>query len=223
MSTNGATTTNNNKCSNGVMGSSEHGLLHNVLISTEWTSVEQSLLEELLVKYASDRRELCYRKISKELQDKTSRDVACRCQWMTKKEIGKRRKDEEGSSRKQNNRKEKTTDQQVKPSSHASNHANGLPSSSSSINNDDGINYKVIDGEIGKLLEQNAMALHQISVNFTTLKLHENINLFRQVRNNIDKISNEVKDMPEVMKRMPPLPVKLNEELANSILYRTQS
>jgi len=27
-------------------------------------------------------------------------------------------------------------------------------------------------------------------------------------------------DMPEVMKQMPPLPVKLNEELANSILPR---
>lgn len=28
-------------------------------------------------------------------------------------------------------------------------------------------------------------------------------------------------DMPEVMKQMPPLPVTINEELANSILPRT--
>lgn len=30
-----------------------------------------------------------------------------------------------------------------------------------------------------------------------------------------------VNDTPEVMKQMPPLPVKVNEELANSILPRT--
>ncbi|CAH1424244.1 unnamed protein product [Lactuca virosa] len=223
---NGAATTINNVSNGGraavrensAVFSSERGLLHNIVISTDWTRKEQSLLEELLVRYASDRKELRYGKISKELQDKTFRDVAYRCQWMTKKEIGKRRKAEESSSRKRNTKREKFTEQQVKPSSHATNHANGLPSSSSSINNDDGINYKVIGGEIGMLLEQNDKALDQISANLSALKLHENINLLCQTRNNLDKLLTELKYMPEVMNQMPPLNVKLNEELVDSIL-----
>ncbi|KAG4945159.1 hypothetical protein JHK87_041166 [Glycine soja] len=52
-------------------------------------------------------------------------------------------------------------------------------------------------------------------------QVQENINLFCQTRDNILKIMNELNDSPEVMKQMPPLPVKVNEELASSILPRT--
>ncbi|KAL6563543.1 hypothetical protein OROGR_002502 [Orobanche gracilis] len=51
--------------------------------------------------------------------------------------------------------------------------------------------------------------------------IHENINLFCQARSNIHSILNDSSDMPEIMKQMPPLPVKLNDELANSILPRS--
>lgn len=199
------------------MGPSQRALKHNVDLSVQWTPDEQSLLEELLVKHASDNRVLRYAKIAGKLQDKTARDVALRCRWMTKKEFGKRRKDD--SSRKQI-KKEKVVDQQAKPSSHAMNRANGLPyaQSSVSIDSDDGISYNAIGGASGQLLEQNAQALDQISANFSALKVHENINLFCQTRNNIIAILNDLNDMPEIMKQMPPLPVKLNEELANSIL-----
>ncbi|KAK6145187.1 hypothetical protein DH2020_022007 [Rehmannia glutinosa] len=77
-----------------------------------------------------------------------------------------------------------------------------------------------IGGAAGQLLEQNAQALEQISANFSACKIHENVNLFCQARNNISSILNDLSDMPEIMKQMPPLPVKLNEELANSILPR---
>ncbi|KAL0389200.1 UNVERIFIED_CONTAM: hypothetical protein Scaly_0277100 [Sesamum calycinum] len=76
-------------------------------------------------------------------------------------------------------------------------------------------------GAAGQLLEQNAHALDQISANFSAFKIHENIDLFCQARNNILSILNDFSDLPEIMKQMPPLPVKLNEELANSILPRT--
>ncbi|WMV46351.1 hypothetical protein MTR67_039736 [Solanum verrucosum] len=49
-------------------------------------------------------------------------------------------------------------------------------------------------------------------------KIQENINLFTQARNNIFTILNDLNDMPEIMKQMPPLPVKLNDELASLIL-----
>nr|KYP58423.1 hypothetical protein KK1_013830 [Cajanus cajan] len=78
-----------------------------------------------------------------------------------------------------------------------------------------------IGGPTGELLEQNAQALNQISTNLSAFQVQENINLFCQTRDNILKIMNDLNDSPEVMKQMPPLPVKVNDELANSILPRT--
>lgn len=202
------------------VGPSQRALKHSVDLSVQWSPDEQSLLEELLVKYASDTRVVRYAKIAGKLQDKTVRDVALRCRWMSKKEIGKRRKDDNNSLRKHKDKKEKVVDQQAKPFSHATNHANGLPYAQSlvSMDSDDGISYKAIGGASGQLLEQNAQALDQISANFSAFKVHENIHLFCQTRNNIIAILNDLNDMAEIMKRLPPLPVTLNDELANSIL-----
>ncbi|OMP10432.1 hypothetical protein COLO4_04514 [Corchorus olitorius] len=58
-------------------------LRHNPGISNDWTPDEQSLLEELLAKYASDSTIVRYAKIAMQLKDKTVRDVALRCRWMT--------------------------------------------------------------------------------------------------------------------------------------------
>ncbi|KAI3667858.1 hypothetical protein L6452_42928 [Arctium lappa] len=205
---------------NSGVGPSQRALKHSVDLSMQWTPDEQSLLEELLVKYVSDDRVVRYAKIAGKLQDKTARDVALRCRWMSKKEIGKRRKDDNNLSRKHKDKKEKVGDQQAKPSSHATHRANGLPYAQLSVfmESDDGISYKAIGGASGQLLEQNAQALDQISANFSAFKVHENINLFCQTRNNILTILNDLNDMPQIMKQMPPLPVKLNDELANSIL-----
>ncbi|KAH0738017.1 hypothetical protein KY290_036722 [Solanum tuberosum] len=114
---------------------------------------------------------------------------------------------------------EKVTDYMPK-SSFVANRANGPPYAQSvmSMDSDDGISYKAIGGTTGQLLEQNAQALDQISANFTVFKIQENINLFTQARNNIFTILNDLNDMPEIMKQMPPLPVKLNDELASLIL-----
>ncbi|KAD4584301.1 hypothetical protein E3N88_21902 [Mikania micrantha] len=222
---NGATTANNNGGGSAVpeksvVGPTQSALRHNPGLSVEWAPDEQSLLEELLTKYASDSNLLRYAKIAKKLQDKTVRDVALRCRWMTKKENGKRRKEDNNSSRKNKDKKEKVTEHLAKSSSHATNRANGPPYAHSavSMDSDDGISYKAIGGTAGQLLEQNAQALDQISANFAVFKGHENINLFCQARNNIISILNDLNDMPEIMKQMPPLPVKLNEELITSML-----
>ncbi|KAM0044579.1 putative SANT/Myb domain-containing protein [Helianthus debilis subsp. tardiflorus] len=205
---------------NSVVGPTQSALRHNPGLSVEWAPDEQSLLEELLTKYASDSAVLRYAKIAKKLQDKTVRDVALRCRWMTKKENGKRRKEDNNSSRKNKDKKEKVTEHLAKSSSHATNRANGPPYAQSavSMDSDDGISYKAIGGTAGQLLEQNAQAFDQISANFAAFKVHENINLFCQAQNNIVSILNDLNDMPDIMKQMPPLPVKLNEELTNSML-----
>ncbi|KAL1211985.1 hypothetical protein V5N11_023955 [Cardamine amara subsp. amara] len=196
-------------------------LRHNPGISTDWNHEEQSLLEDLLAKFASEPIIVRYAKIAMKMKDKTVRDVALRCRWMTKKENGKRRK-EDHSSRKSKDKKEKTTDSSVKSSSHLNVHPNGpsyaLPMMP--IDTDDGISYKAIGGVSGDLLEQNAQMFNQVSSNFSAFQLHENVNILCKARDNILAILNDLNDMPEVMKQMPPLPVKVNEELANSILPR---
>ncbi|KAL7172940.1 hypothetical protein ACSBR2_032416 [Camellia fascicularis] len=205
---------------NSPVGPTQAVLRHNPGLSVEWTPDEQYLLEDLLNKYSSERNIMRYAKIAMQLKDKTVRDVALRCRWMNKKENGKRRKEDHNSARKNKDKKEKITDPMAKSASHVTNRSNGPPYAQSviSMDSDDGISYKAIGGVKGELLEQNGQALEQISANFASLRIHENINLFCQTRNNILTILNDMNDMPEIMRQMPPLPVKLNEELANSIL-----
>ncbi|KAL3625777.1 hypothetical protein CASFOL_030306 [Castilleja foliolosa] len=199
---------------------SQTALRHNPGLSLDWTPEEQSTLEDLLTKYASETNIVRYSKISQALKDKTVRDVALRCRWMNKKENGKRRKDDH-NSRKNKDKKEKAIDTLAK-SSQVANRLNGPPYvQSMMMDSDDGISYDAIGGATGQLLEQNGHALDQISANFSSFKIHENIDLFCQARNNILSILNDFNDLPEIMKQMPPLPVKLNEELASSILPRT--
>ncbi|KAL0389201.1 UNVERIFIED_CONTAM: hypothetical protein Scaly_0277200 [Sesamum calycinum] len=129
---------------NSVAGPSQSALRHNPGLSLEWTPEEQSMLEDLLAKYASESNIVRYAKIAQALKDKTVRDVALRCRWMNKKENGKRRKDDH-SSRKNKDKKEKAIDSLPK-SSQVANRSNGLPYAQSimPMDSDDGISYKVI-------------------------------------------------------------------------------
>ncbi|KAI9079406.1 hypothetical protein K1719_038705 [Acacia pycnantha] len=193
---------------------------HNPGISLDWTPDEQAILEEGLAKFTSESNIIRYAKIALQLQNKTVRDVALRVRWMNKKENSKRRKDD--LTRKNKDKKERVSDPSTK-SSHFATRSNVSPYAPPMImmDNDDGISYKAIGGPTGELLEQNAQALNQISANLAAFQIQENFNLFCQTRDNILKIMNDLNDLPEVMKQMPPLPIKVNEELANSILPRT--
>ncbi|CAN1247983.1 hypothetical protein LINPERPRIM_LOCUS6568 [Linum perenne] len=192
---------------NGKPESSNSGaaLKHNPGISNDWTAEEQSILEDGLSKYASESNIIRYAKIAMQAQ---------------KKEFSKRRK-EDNLSRKSKDKKEKLTDSSTKPSSFVARpNAPAYANTVVPIDYDDGISCKDIGGVTGELLEQNAQALGQISSNLSTMQIQENINLLFRTRDNILKIMNNLNDVPEVMKQMPPLPVKLNEELANAILPR---
>ncbi|MED6144675.1 hypothetical protein PIB30_017776 [Stylosanthes scabra] len=195
---------------------------HNPGISLDWTSEEQAILEDGLTKYASETNIVRYAKIALQLQTKTVRDVALRVRWMNKKENSKRRKDDHNLTRKSKDKKERVSDAAAK-SSHFPARSNVPPYAPPMItmDNDDGIPCTAIGGPTGELLEQNAQALNQISANLSSFLIQDNINLFCQTRDNILKIMNELNDSPEVMKQMPPLPVKVNDDLANSILPRT--
>ncbi|PIA25810.1 hypothetical protein AQUCO_10800051v1 [Aquilegia coerulea] len=186
-----SSTTVTDNSSSSVLGGPVQSMKHNPGLSVKWTPEEQSILDDGFTK------------------------------WMTKKESGKRRK--EDVSRKNKDKKEKVIDPSAKSSAHLAVRPN-VPSYAPPViplDNDDGISFKAIGGPTGHLLEQNAQIFDQISANFATLQIHENINLFCQTRDNILTIMNDLNDMPGIMKQMPALPVKVNEELAHSILPRT--
>ncbi|KAH0661311.1 hypothetical protein KY284_026242 [Solanum tuberosum] len=191
-------------------------LKHSAYLNNEWTPEEQSVLEELLAKYSSDSEMHCYVQIAMHLNGKCLRDVIFRCRWMSQN--GKQGSDD--ISRKNKDKKEKLTDLMPKLTNIA-NQANASPNAQAILpmDSDGGIFYQAIGGLTGMLLEQNAQALDQISANFAACKIQENINLLLQTQSNIFNVVNNLNDISE-MKRMPPLPVKLNEELANSILQQ---
>lgn len=190
---------------------------HQQTISMDWTPEEQNVLEEGLAKYTTESNIIRYAKIAVQLKNKTVRDVALRCRWMTKKEISKRKKDDY-NARKIKDRKEKAVADSLPRLSRL-----GIQSGLSQVPgltstcNDDGISYHVITGATRQLLQQNAWVFKKISTNLATHQIHENIGLLTQARDNIFKILTNMNEMEPGMKKMAPLP-KLNEELANSIL-----
>ncbi|KAG6768727.1 uncharacterized protein [Populus alba] len=194
-------------------------LKHNPGISTDWTFEEQTILEEGLVDFAEETNVVRYAKIAMNLPNKTVRDVALRCRWMNKKEQSKRRK-EDNLARRSRDKKERHGD----PSAKTSNFMAARPSVSPfatpmmPLESEEGISYDAIGGITGELLKQNAQILNQISANLASFQIQENFNLLRQTRDNIRKIMNQMNDVPELMKQMPPLPVKLNDDLADTIL-----
>ncbi|KAK3204361.1 hypothetical protein Dsin_018407 [Dipteronia sinensis] len=212
----------NHNNNNSVIERTGASMKHNPGISPEWTADEHRILEDGLRQFPSDTNLIRYAKIATLLQNKTVRDVALRCRWMAlrfKKENSKRRK--EDSARKSKDKKERVIDSSANPAYFTV--QPNVPSYATPripTDCDDGISCRAIGGAMGEILEQNAQVIHQISVNLESLQIEDNIELFCQTRDNIVKILNNLNDMPEKMRQMPPLPVRMNEELANTILPR---
>ncbi|KAJ1410478.1 hypothetical protein SESBI_21979 [Sesbania bispinosa] len=195
------------------------GLRHNPGIYRYWSPAEQTILEEELVKYASETNIIRYAKIAPLLNDKTSREVALRVLWMKKNANGKRRKDDHNLTRKSKDKKVKGSDPAAESSQFAaqpiaSPYALAMPM----MDNDGVISYKAIGGLAGQLLEQNAQALSQISNNLDFGQFQDNISLFCQIRDRVTTIYNDINGMSELMKNMPPLPFTLNDAMLNDAI-----
>ncbi|GAA0150985.1 hypothetical protein LIER_09801 [Lithospermum erythrorhizon] len=187
----------------------------------EWTPDEQAILEEGLIKYASEPVINSYAKIALLLENKTIRDVALRCTWMRKKENTKKRKEDlglTGRNKEINVTMENVLDPTVMPPyiTVSQGFAQCIPRLTTN-KTDVGISYNGVAGPVRHLLQQNAQTFDQISMNIATNQLHENIGLLFQSRENIYKILKSLDDMP-AMKQMHPLPIKVDEELANTVL-----
>ncbi|KAF2605980.1 hypothetical protein F2Q68_00046077, partial [Brassica cretica] len=163
----------------------------------EWSTEEQLKLEVGLEKYKDKPSIIKYIKIAATLPDKTVRDVALRCRWITDKQTGL-------SSRITS----------VLPDSMAS-YPLLMPFTSSSNKH---ITSEDLSGHAISLLEQNVRALSQIRANLSSYKVHDNIDLFCQTRNNLITIQNDMNNMPGLMSQMPPLPVAINDNLSATLL-----
>ncbi|KAH7664342.1 Homeodomain-like protein [Dioscorea alata] len=198
------------------------GLKHDTGLAVDWSLEEQAILREGLDKYANEPNIMKYIKIAAMLREKTVRDVALRCRWMTKKENGKRRKPEECfMGKKIKDRKEKMVDSFPKmnissiPSGNMLGYAHLMQRMTHNRFMHEG---PAIDSATKNLLDENSRVLSQISSNLETFKLQDNINLFYRMRNNVATILTSMSKMPGIMSQMPPLPVSINEDLVNVII-----
>ncbi|XP_028766921.1 uncharacterized protein LOC114724680 isoform X2 [Neltuma alba] len=217
ISSNSVISQANNSSGSSLLLDSVPGLKHDTVLAVEWSVEEQYRLEEGLSRYSDEPSIMRYIKIAATLPDKTVRDVALRCRWMTRK---RRKPGEHNVGKKVNNGKDKPAmpssetnlhlapPQSMVTYSHMSNH----------VDQSKRILYDGICGPMKQLLEQNAQAFCQITANLSSYKFQENIDLFCQTRHNISTILNDMREMPGIMSQMPPLPVSINEDLVSRIL-----
>ncbi|KAF8080509.1 hypothetical protein N665_0937s0011 [Sinapis alba] len=181
-------------------------------LASEWSTEEQLKLEVGLEKYKDKPSIMKYIKIAATLPDKTVRDVALRCRWMTRK----RRKAEEFNYGKRITSSKAGLSSSMPsalPDSMAS-YPFLMPFTSSSKH----ITSEDLSGHAISLLEQNVRAFSQIRANLSSYKVHDNIDLFCQTRNNLITIQNDMNNMPGLMSQMSPLPVAINDDLSATLL-----
>ncbi|XP_057990836.1 uncharacterized protein LOC110666879 isoform X4 [Hevea brasiliensis] len=200
-------------------------LKHDTGLAIEWSVDEQYKLDEGLSKFTDEPNIMRYIKIAAMLPDKTVRDVALRSRWMMRK---RRKAEEHNLGEKFNSRKDKLVE-----SSPTTNIPSAVPRSMPVcpimmhyLDQGEPLSFEGISGTSRHLLEQNAQAFRKITANLSmfnvsSFKLQDNIDLFCHTRNNITAILNDMREMPGIMSQMPPLPVSINEDLANSILLTT--
>lgn len=84
----------------------------------------------------------------------------------------------------------------------------------------EGASGSVQRGQISQLLDQNFQIIAQIQENMKWLRVHENTDLLVRLRDNTSNILQTMGRSEEGFSQMPPLPVQMNLDLANSVLPR---
>ncbi|KAK1273636.1 hypothetical protein QJS04_geneDACA009891 [Acorus gramineus] len=146
---------------------------HDTGLSVDWSVDEQAILEDGLVKFSDEPNIMRYIKIAATLRDKTVRDVALRCRWMTKKENGKRRKPEECyTGKKMKDRKDNLVDPALNPNISLPPQTNvGVYPAMMQHRDQISCAATMADDQAGFLLKENIQAFHQISCNLHNLKI----------------------------------------------------
>ncbi|KAJ3680249.1 hypothetical protein LUZ60_016527 [Juncus effusus] len=187
-------------------------------ISVNWSPYELAVLRDGLSRHGLEPNIMKYIKIASRLPQKTVRDVAMRCQWMTRKESSKRRKSEEYYAGLQDN-KEIVADSSLWASNCALQSENATSPSFivNNANQNNQISCGGIDNVMQQVLEENKQLLAQIKSNIETFQTQNNIPLMERTRKNITLMLQCTSQMP-AMSRMPSLPVSLDEKNTSYIL-----
>ncbi|KAK9835521.1 hypothetical protein WJX74_002231 [Apatococcus lobatus] len=206
--------------------------------SAEWTSEEQATLDALAAKLSAEKykdpleRAL---RIAAGLKRKNVRDVALRLRWVAIVQANKKRKlaaaglAAESDAKKQQKAPGLTSGPKLPPQGplapfQATAFAPGGPATLPPLqplpmlDDHGGASVGGIGGPIGQLLDQNLAYLNQFRTNMQCFKVNENTDLLVRFRDNILNILQQMNGMQGVMSQMPPLPVRLNVELANNFL-----
>ncbi|KAL9229896.1 hypothetical protein vseg_005313 [Gypsophila vaccaria] len=223
ISSSSPTTTAAGNASGSLLVDSVPGLKHDAGLAVEWNEEEQYKLEEGLVKFKDEPSIMKYIKIAAILRDKTVRDVALRCRWMTRK---RRKQEDLNLGSKVNYRKDKFVESSSKSNMPSSSMPNVGPYSfqHNQMDQNQRLNCQLLSSKAKQLLEHNLQALNQIDNNMTCFKLQDNIDLFCCARdniNNINHILNNMKEFSVKMNQMQDLPISIDQNLANSFLPRT--
>ncbi|KAG8060187.1 hypothetical protein GUJ93_ZPchr0002g25781 [Zizania palustris] len=158
-----------------MLADSSQSLKYGAPMAVDWTYPEIQLLHDGLLKYANEPGIMKYIKIAAMLPEKTVRDVAMRCQWMTKKENTRRRRtDEHHLGKKTKERKDKMVESSLWT---ANRHVqmpdigSSSPVACNTVHDNQfqsGVAASEIDRAMLNILEQNARILKQIEVNILT-------------------------------------------------------
>nr|VDD42113.1 unnamed protein product [Brassica oleracea] len=207
----------------GLVFPANYGVKPEAALVMDWSPQEQYVLEKGLAKLKDEPKVSKYVKISAALPDKTVRDVALRCRWMTRK---RRKRAETSAERSISNIKTMLLHGKVVDTSPELNMLANVPQQNAvyvmnNMRHSTHIPFEGPSDEVMDLLQQNAQAFSQISYNLSAYKLQDNISLFCQARNNISAILTDMKEMPGIMSRMLPLPVSVNDDLASRLFAST--
>jgi len=202
-------------------------------ISLDWTEEEQRTLESYMLRYPAERMDPLQRyvRIALALPRKNVRDIALRARWTNMQAQLKRRTGLDprgGSGMPPLPLSGPKPLMQLGPPPGAGPAHGGVgnanvppymgPPAGPPAPSMPSEGPNTIEGPISYLLDANLAILNHFRSNMTAFKVHENTQLLVQFRDNILQIIQAMESMGGVMGEMPPLPIRLNMELANSFL-----
>ena len=202
--------------------------------SDNWSAEEHRILVEELVRVPATLPPTeRYVLIACKLPRKTARQVAQRAVWLARKDAGKRRKTGSEESAPKRQRRETSSRAVSSAPRIASPQQMGMPSlgSHASVQLKSGGSLpavgpitdanKLLGTAISRLLEANYVLLNQIKMNMDGFRVPENNDLLSRFRDNLLSIIIHMDGMKGVMGKMPQLPVRINSELARSVLTKS--
>ncbi|KAK9805318.1 hypothetical protein WJX73_001608 [Symbiochloris irregularis] len=188
------------------------------------------LVDSALYRFPADKFQPLerYIRMAATLTKKSARDVAFRVRWMSISQAERKRTaDNEGTKQRQQQQFRRERGQSIfnvqpnVPLPHLPMYSHSATPVAPGFDDHGSATVGAMGGPIAQLLEQNYAVLNQFKRNMAHCKVSENTDLLARFRDNILSILAQMSAMPGVMQQMPPLPVRVNMELAQNFLPKS--